>query len=140
MNTMWKYALLFTTLAALVLGAWLVPASAEEDDDDGDDAQMTVEALAAQMAKVKIPLATAVTTAEKAAKGKAFEAELEVEDGAPLYSVYVFVPGTAPKLFEVEVDAVTGKVKEMEEKKGDEDDEDEGDDEDEDEDEDEDSD
>ena len=135
MSTFWKYGLLIVTLAALVIGAWHVSAGADEDED-GD---LSLEALATAIAKAKITLSTACDTAAKAAKGQAFAAELEVEDGKVLYDVFVLVPGAPPKLFEVEVDAVTGEVIEIEEEKvggdDDDDDDDDGDDDDEDDDE-----
>ena len=121
MNAVWKYGLLTLTVAALVGSACLVPAGAEEDESSG----LSLDGLAAQMVKAKITLSAACDTAAKAAKGQAFAAEFEVEDGTVLYDVLVLVPGTPPKLFEVEIDAVTGKVIEIEEEGIDDEDEDE---------------
>lgn len=115
MNAFLKYGLAIVAIVALVGGASI--AGAEEDDDG----KLSLDGLAAELAKAQITLSAACKTAEDAAKGKAFAAEFEVEDGKVLYDVFVLVPGTPPKLFEVEVDAVTGKVIEIEEE-GDDDD------------------
>lgn len=109
MNTYLKHGLAIVALVALLVGASL--AGAEEDGDG----TLSLDGLAAELAKAQITLSAACKTAEDAAKGKAFAAEFEVEDGKVLYDVFVLVPGTPPKLFEVEVDAVTGKVIEIEE-------------------------
>ena len=124
MNATWKYGLLIATVAALVVGLGYGPAGAE--DDEGPE--MTLDGLAAKLAKAKVTLTAACDTAAKAAKGTAFAAEFEAENGKILYDVYVLVPGTPPKLFEVEVDAVTGKVIEIEEEGLDDDDDDDDDD------------
>lgn len=130
MNAPWKYGLLVLTLAALVMGAWLVPAGAGEDEDGDEDTPLSLADVASHLSNAKVSLSTACDTAAKAAKGTAFAAEFEVEGGKVLYDVLVLVPGTPPKLFEVEVDAVTGKVMEIEQENGDDD---EGDDDDDDE-------
>jgi len=109
MHTLLKTGLLLVAVLALTSG--LAPLRAEEDDDG----HFSLDRLAAELAKAKVTLSVACDTAAKAAKGTAFAAKLEVEDGEVLYEVYVLVPGTPPRLFEVEVDAVTGKVIEMEE-------------------------
>ena len=126
MKATWNYGLLIVTAVALVVGLGFAPAGAEEDESPG----LTLDGLAAQLAKAKVTLTAACDTAAKAAKGTAFAAEFEAEDGKILYDVYVLVPGTPPKLFEVEVDAVTGKVIEIEEEGLDDDDDDEDDDDD----------
>ena len=110
----------FLLVAVLALTAGLAPLRAEEDDEE----DFSLDGLAAELAKAKITLSAACDTAAKAAKGTAFAAKLEVEDGTVLYEVYVLVPGTPPKLFEVEVDAVSGKVIEIEEEGSDDEDED----------------
>ena len=110
----------FLLVAGLALTAGLAPLRAEEDDEE----DFSLDGLAAELAKAKITLSAACDTAAKAAKGTAFAAKLEVEDGTVLYEVYVLVPGTPPKLFEVEVDAVSGKVIEIEEEGSDDEDED----------------
>ncbi len=120
MNGIWKYGLLIATVAGLVVGAWLLPAGAEEEEEPGT----TLDWLATQLAKTKISLSAASDTAAKAAKGTAFAAGFEVEDGTPLYDILVLVPGTPPKLYEVEINAVTGKVVEVEEEGLDDDDDD----------------
>ena len=120
MNAFLMYGLTIVALVALVGGASLAPAGAEEDDDG----QLSLDGVAAHLAKAKITLATACDTAAKAAKGQAFAAEFEVEGDVVLYDVFVLVPGTPPKLFEVEIDAVTGKVIEIEEEGLDEDEDD----------------
>ena len=109
MPNLWKPGVLLALTGALLLGVALAPAGADEDDD------VSLEHLATELAKVKVTLSAACDAAAKAAKGQAFAAQLEVEDDAVLYEVYVLVPGTPPKLFEVEIDAVTGKVIEIEE-------------------------
>ena len=105
--------LVLALLAVATAGLVLPRASvlAEEDDDASPSAAQLSQALA----QAKITLDTAVKTAATNAKGVACEAEFEMDDGKPVFEVLVVatVDGT-PQLFEVEIDAVTGKVLETE--------------------------
>ncbi len=74
---------------------------------DGGDAGQCAEQEAA-LARAKITLIGAIETAIKeVGEGKAYEAELEMEDGRPVYSVGMVV---GERCVEVEIDAVTGRV------------------------------
>lgn len=55
----------------------------------------------------KVPLSQAVTIAEQHLKGRAASAEFEQSSGKLLYEVEVVA---GPKVFEVEVDGMTGRV------------------------------
>lgn len=87
-------------------------AKVEEDEDD------EVENLADAkkvLAASKITFSQAITTAKgKVEGGKPFEVELEIEDGKSIITVELLA-GT--KIMKVEIDAVTGKVLEVEEEK-----------------------
>jgi len=99
----WKMTLI--GLVVLTLSAWGYA---------DDDAKEQMYALKAQSV-VKISMIQAIETAMKAVPGgKAFEAELEMEKGKPVYEVELLADG---KFMEVEIDAVTGKVLEVEEEK-----------------------
>lgn len=69
------------------------------------------------LAAAKISLAKAIEIATKRVPGKATDVELEFEDGRAVLEVEVFADG---KVFEVEIDAETGQVLEVEEEDDDE--------------------
>lgn len=112
------------TLALLIVaGLALSPAVAEDDTPASQ-----VDQLAKVVAKANVSLAAATVTAlkhEKVKTGTAVAAKIELEDGKPVWEIYILVPGTPARLAEVEVDGATGKIIEVEF----EDEEDEGDDE-----------
>lgn len=117
MNGFWKMAVGISAVAALGCLLALGPVvTADEDDDDAGGSK--IEKIAKLADELKVPLATAVETAVKKAGGKALQAQLEVEDGTPIFEILVFVPGAEPKLVEVEVDARTGKVVEDDDDEG----------------------
>lgn len=67
-------------------------------------------------------LATALETAlKKFPEGEALAAKIEIENNKPLIEVKVFSKG---KLYEVEIDAATGKVQEVDDEDDDDDDDD----------------
>lgn len=104
-------------LLGLVLGAWFGADRVLASDDDTKEAAALIKAA-------KVSMATAVTTAERHAKGKAVEAELERDDGKAVYEIHVLVDGAKPKLVEVEIDAATGKILVDDDKDDDDDDDD----------------
>ena len=80
----------------------------EDEDEEAEEMAEIKEALAA----AKITLGQALDIAGREVKGGlAYEAELEMEDGKPVYEVELVADG---KFKEVEIDAVTGKVLEVE--------------------------
>lgn len=60
------------------------------------------------LAKAKVSLAQAVTTAEAHVNGRASKAELDGEGGAVVYKVEVVTADS--KVFDMKIDAVDGKV------------------------------
>lgn len=62
----------------------------------------------ADLAKAKVSLAQAVTTAEAHVNGRASRAELDGEAGAIVYHVEVVTADS--KVFDMKIDAVDGKV------------------------------
>ncbi|MHC4445353.1 MAG: PepSY domain-containing protein [Planctomycetota bacterium] len=79
-----------------------------------DDAQEQLNALKAHSV-AKIGIIQAVETAtKKVPGGKVVQAELELENGKPVYEVELIADG---KFVEVEIDAVTGQVLEAEKKR-----------------------
>lgn len=84
-----------------------------KDAQIGDDEKREIESTRKALAGAKITFAQAIGAAEKEVKGgKAYEAEVEMEDNKPVIAVTVLV---GEKVMEVEVDAVTGKAIETEE-------------------------
>jgi len=82
----------------------------EKDEDEDEDEQAETDA-----AKAKITLSQAIATALKEVPGgKAFEAETEREDGKLVFEIELL---SGDKVMEVEIDAMTGKVLEVEEEK-----------------------
>lgn len=81
-----------------------------EKDEEDEDEQAETDA-----AKAKITLSQAIAAALKEVPdGKAFEAETEREDGKLVFEIELL---SGEKVMEVEVDAMTGKVLEVEEEK-----------------------
>ncbi|HEX7899045.1 MAG TPA: PepSY domain-containing protein [Planctomycetota bacterium] len=76
---------------------------------------------AALLASAKVSLAKGIEIALKKVPGKPVTAEMEVENGKPVIEVKVLADG---KVFEVEVDAVSGAVLEVEEDDDEDDDDD----------------
>jgi uncharacterized membrane protein YkoI len=72
----------------------------------------------AMAAACKISLATAIETALAKVKGRALNAETEIENGKALIEVTIVSDG---KVWEVEIDAVTGAVIEVEQEDDDDD-------------------
>lgn len=123
----------------LLLGAGILIAmpSAVQAEDAATAPAADADAGLARLGKVLIgtkgKLAAAISTAEREGGGIAFGAKVEVEKGRTIYEVFIYVEGEAAKVREVEIDATTGKVLEIEDADGDDDDdeEDENDDDDE---------
>lgn len=83
----------------------------EKDEDEDEDEQAETDA-----AMAKITLSQAIAAALKEVPGgKAFEAEAEREDDNKLVFEIELISGD--KVMEVEIDAMTGKVLEVEEEK-----------------------
>lgn len=83
----------------------------DEDEDEDEDEQAETDA-----AQAKITLSQAIATALKQVPGgKAFEAEVERKDDNKLVFEVELLAGD--KVMEVEIDAMTGKVLEVEEEK-----------------------
>ena len=83
----------------------------DEDEDENEDEQAETDA-----AQAKITLSQAIAAALKQVPGgKAFEAEAEREDDDKLVFEIELLSGD--KVMEVEIDAMTGKVLEVEEEK-----------------------
>jgi len=100
-----------------------VKPTVQEKDDDGEDDEVSPE----ERKRVKISAEQARKTALARVDGKIVEEELEKENGRIVYSIEIM--NADKKVFDVEVDAETGEIVNVEEE--DEDDED-GDDEDDD--------
>ena len=87
---------------ALILTAGGAAAFAKSGADSSDNDAV------ADLAKAKVTLVQAVTSAEQHAGGRATGAELETEKGKALYEVEVVAANKA--VYDVTVDAGTGKV------------------------------
>lgn len=86
----------------------------EVEDDESDDIEDLKESKEV-LGKMKITFAKAIAAAQgKVEGGKAFEVELEEEDGKNVVEVE-FVAGD--KIMKVDIDAVSGTVLEVEEEK-----------------------
>ena len=90
-------SILVGVIAFCALGASLALARGGSEGDN----------LAALLSKSGISLAKAVSDAEDRAQGKAVRAELEDENGTPVYGVEV-ISGT--KVIDVKVDVKDGKI------------------------------
>ena len=106
-------------VAVLVAGGLIaIPLTVQAEDDDTD----SLAALGKILAGTKGKLAKAIATAEAKGAGIAFEAEVEVENGRTIYEVLVYVGGDEAKVLEIEIDAATGEVLEVENAADDDDD------------------
>ena len=111
-------------LGGLLLVALLVvspPAGAEDDEGTNRMAELS------KLLDGAIPLTKAIETALKhktCARGQAVAAKIDSEDGKPVWEVYVVVGGDTPRIAEVEIDAKTGEILEVEFEDGDEEEED----------------
>jgi uncharacterized membrane protein YkoI len=92
-------------LAVLVLLAASI-AHAEEDDDDQELARRALEQGQA------LPLAEILAKLKPEVPGKVIKIELEADDGALVYELKVLRPDG--RIEEIEVDAKTGKLLEIE--------------------------
>lgn len=89
----------------------MVKKTEEGEDDEVENLKDAKQVLA----KSKISFAEAIAiTKGKVEGGKPFEVELEIEDGKSIIEVELLV---GEKVMEVEIDALTGKVLEVEEEK-----------------------
>jgi len=87
----------------------------EEEGKEGEKDEDEDEQAETDAAKAKITLSQAIATALKEVPGgKAFEAETEREDGKLVFEIELL---SGDKVMEVEIDAMTGKVLEVEEEK-----------------------
>ena len=125
-----KTLLTLTALAALLaLGlVFQLPQVAAEDEDEGT----TAAELIVLMKDVKVTLEDAVKAAKAKTGGTALDAEFEIDDDGAVFEVLLLVAKDTPHFVEVEIDARTGKVLEVENHgpNGEDDDDDEGDDDD----------
>ncbi len=94
------------TLSALAMALILTAGGAAAFAKSGADGRDN-DAVA-DLAKANVTLVQAVTTAEQHAGGRATGAELETEKGKALYEVEVVAANKA--VYDVTVDAETGKV------------------------------
>ena len=98
-----------TYTMALLLAAGLVfvtISGARADDDDHEFARRALEQGRA------LPLADILAKVTPRVPGKVIEVELEVDDGTLVYDLKVLTP--QGRLQEIEVDAATGKILEIE--------------------------
>jgi uncharacterized membrane protein YkoI len=92
-------------LAALLLFA-VAPVAGADDDDDQDLARRALEQGQA------LPLAEILAKVKPEVPGKVIKIELETEDGVLVYELKVLRPDG--RIEEIEVDAKTGKLLEIE--------------------------
>lgn len=92
------------TRLALTLALLAGPALA--DDDDQDRARRALEAGEI------LPLSEILAAAEAALPGRVIELELEHDDGRWIYELDLVTPGG--RLYEMEIDAATATVLELE--------------------------
>jgi len=90
----------------------------QEKDDDGEDDEVSPE----EMKRVKISAEQARRTALERVGGTIVEEELEKENGKIVYSIEI--RDANQKVFDVEVDAETGAIVNVEEEDDDDDDDD----------------
>lgn len=102
-------AALLAVIAVATTLALSLPARSEEEGGRHGAAK-----IAALLEQAKITLTDAVKAAETKTGGKAVAAGLELDDEGLVFEVLVVVAGDVPALFEVEVDAKTGKILEVE--------------------------
>ena len=116
-----KYTLLtgLALVVVLIAGAFLVLPTAVQADDQTDAG---LAKLGRAVAGTQGKLAAAIKKAET--KGIPFGATIEMEDGRTVYEVFVYVAGDTARVLEVEIDAATGEILEVEDADDDEDDED----------------
>ncbi len=122
-----KYTLLtgLALVVVLIAGAFLVLPTAVQADDQADAG---LAKLGRAVAGTQGKLAAAIKKAES--KGIPFGAKIEVEDGRTVYEVFVYVEGDEAKVLEVEIDAATGEILEVEDADDDDDEHEDGDDDD----------
>jgi uncharacterized membrane protein YkoI len=89
---------------ALILSLLATPAFADRDDHD--------RARRALEAGEIMPLSAILAAAEAARSGRVIELELERDDGRWVYELELVTPGG--RLYEMEIDAATGTVLEIE--------------------------
>ena len=91
-----------TAAAALLITAISASATLRAEESEGE-----MKALSS----AKVTLVQAIEAAEAKSGGKAYDAALKSEDGAPVYLVEVF---SADKVVKVAVDTQSGEVKNVE--------------------------
>lgn len=94
------------TRFALILSLIAAPALADRDDHDHDRARRALEAGEI------LPLSDILAVAEAARPGRVIELDLERDDGRWLYELELVSP--EGRLYELEIDAATGTVLEIE--------------------------
>ncbi|HSW47072.1 MAG TPA: PepSY domain-containing protein [Phycisphaerae bacterium] len=91
-------------MASVVIGLGLLATSAMAAGEEGSE----LARVQAMVTKARITMAQAVETATKEVKdGRPYRAELQMEDGQPQYEVTMIA---GAQRVEVEIDAVSGKV------------------------------
>lgn len=93
-----------TAAAALLITAIAASATVRAEESESE---MSLSALSS----AKVTLVQAIQAAEAKSGGKAYDAALKTEDGAPVYLVEVF---SSDKVQKVEVDTQSGEVKKVE--------------------------
>ncbi len=121
-----KLAVFGLVIGVIAIGVFALPLLADDDKHHHEHAAEERAEHAAEMAKIsrilaKTDLKAAIDAAEKAAKGRAFAAELELEGSQFFYEVTVLTTGDKPRVMEVMVNTIDGRVVRVEEEDWDED-------------------
>lgn len=110
-----SWTLMAALMAALALAAAVALAPVvTAEDDDGDDDELTIETVVEALGKAKLTLTDAVGIAVTKTGGQAVAAGFELEGEAALFEVLLYIAGDDAHFVEVEVDAASGKILEIE--------------------------
>ena len=93
-----------TAAAALLITAISASATVRAEENESE---LSISALSS----AKVTLSQAIAAAEAKSGGKAYDAALKTDDGAPVYLVEVF---SSDKVVKVAVDTQSGEVKKVE--------------------------
>ncbi|TKS61313.1 MAG: hypothetical protein EWM73_02964 [Nitrospira sp.] len=102
-------------LMAVAVGAMLVLNGPAWSDDKGKGKKNEAKETVEMAAKAKVTIDQAIKTASEKVPGKVVEAELEKKDGTLVWEIEVVTEEN--KVMEVHVDAESGAMIEVEEKK-----------------------
>lgn len=98
MNVQFRTLTMIAVITLLVGSGWVVAHASEAGANDAP----------AALATARISLVEAISIAEQHVRGRAVQAELESEAGVPKFEAEVVGPGNA--VYDVTVDAISGKV------------------------------